>query len=228
MSKSLCIYGAGGLGREFLSIIEISKFPKWEEILFIDDTSEDSLVNGIKVVPFEVFINDIDEKSNYEFIIANGEPRNRRLLCQKVKENGFELANIIADSAIVARTAKYGDGAVVHWQSILSTEVNIGNNVMVGKNAMLGHDVQVGDNSVISACSYIGGFTTIGDNSFVGAGAVLRDHIHVGKNCVIGLGSVVTKNVEDNSVMVGNPAVKIRDNYDGTVFGVKKNGNKSK
>ncbi len=33
----------------------------------------------------------------------------------------------------------------------------------------------------------------------------------VGKNCRVGAGSVVTKNIEDNSVVYGAPARKIRE-----------------
>lgn len=50
----------------------------------------------------------------------------------------------------------------------------------------------------------------IGKNVWIGAGAIVLPGVTVGDNAVIGAGSVVTKDVEDNTVVVGNPARPIR------------------
>lgn len=54
----------------------------------------------------------------------------------------------------------------------------------------------------------------IGSNVFIGAGAIVLPGVTVGNNVVIGAGSVVTKDIPSNSVVVGNPAHKIRDYAD--------------
>lgn len=48
----------------------------------------------------------------------------------------------------------------------------------------------------------------IGEDSWIGNGSLVMANI--GKKCIIGAGSVVTKDVEDYSIMVGNPARKIK------------------
>ena len=48
----------------------------------------------------------------------------------------------------------------------------------------------------------------IGEDSWIGNGALVM--ASVGKKCVIGAGSVVTREVPDYSIMVGNPAKKIK------------------
>lgn len=48
--------------------------------------------------------------------------------------------------------------------------------------------------------------TTIGDNVFLGANAVIMPGITVGDGAIIGAGSVVTKDVDANCVVAGNPA----------------------
>lgn len=46
----------------------------------------------------------------------------------------------------------------------------------------------------------------IGNNVHIGAGAIILAGVTIGDNVVIGAGSIVTKDVESNSVVVGNPA----------------------
>lgn len=46
----------------------------------------------------------------------------------------------------------------------------------------------------------------VGENSFIGARVMLLPGTHIGKNCIIGAGSVVKGTIQDNSIVVGNPA----------------------
>ena len=48
----------------------------------------------------------------------------------------------------------------------------------------------------------------IGQDTWVGNGAIIM--ASVGRKCVVGAGSVVTHDVEDLSVVAGNPARLIR------------------
>jgi len=52
---------------------------------------------------------------------------------------------------------------------------------------------------------------TIGNNVWIGAGVIVLAGVIIGDNAVVGAGSVVTKSVAPNTVVVGNPAVKIKD-----------------
>ena len=46
----------------------------------------------------------------------------------------------------------------------------------------------------------------VGENTFIGARVLLLPDTFIGKNCIIGAGSVVKGKIEDNSIVVGNPA----------------------
>lgn len=214
----LCIYCAGGLGRDFLSLLKATNTGNWKKILFIDDICEEEIVNNTKIINFQDFINAKYEKKNCEFVILNGEPLYREYLFRKVLDYRFRIGKIVFNSSIVAQDTFIKSGSVIHCQSIISSGAIIEENVFIGKKAMVGHDVYVGEHSVISACSYIGGWVRIEKGCFVGAGAVIRDRVNIGKNCIVGIGSVVIKDIPDNTVVAGNPAKFLRVNEKHIVF----------
>ena len=51
---------------------------------------------------------------------------------------------------------------------------------------------------------------TIGDNVSIGANVSIIGNITIGNNVIIGAGSVVVKDVEDNTIVAGNPAHVIK------------------
>lgn len=61
---------------------------------------------------------------------------------------------------------------------------------------------------------YTLGKVVIGEFSWIGRNAIILAGVTIGKGCVVGGGSVVTKDVEDFSIVAGNPArlIRKRDN----------------
>lgn len=52
---------------------------------------------------------------------------------------------------------------------------------------------------------------SIDDYSFIGAGAIILPGSNIGKYCIVGAGAVVKGEIEDYSIVIGNPAKKIGD-----------------
>lgn len=79
--------------------------------------------------------------------------------------------------------------------------VTIGNNVLITGSRILTHDA--------STKKFLGytklGRVTIGDNVFIGFGCVILPGVTIGNNVIVGAGTIVSKNIPDNSVVVGNP-----------------------
>lgn len=81
--------------------------------------------------------------------------------------------------------------------------IHIGNyTIVTGNVVVLTHNFVQGDKTYVD--------TFIGDNVFIGMNSVILPGVKVGNNVIIGAGSVVTKDVEDFSIVAGNPARILR------------------
>lgn len=82
----------------------------------------------------------------------------------------------------------------------------IGDYVKIDSLVHIGHDVTIERNVEIPAGAIVGGFDVLKEGSYVGINATLRNRIVLGKNAFVGMGAVVTKSVDDDLTVVGNPA----------------------
>jgi len=89
-------------------------------------------------------------------------------------------------------------------------KVILGNNVCISQGAMLltgNHDYTVYN------MPYRNAPILIKDGAWIGAQAVVCPGVTVHKNAILTVGSVVTKDMEENGIYQGNPAVKIRERW---------------
>ena len=49
----------------------------------------------------------------------------------------------------------------------------------------------------------------IGKHAFIGSASIILPGVRIGKYAIVGAGSIVTRDVDDHSVVAGNPAKKI-------------------
>lgn len=87
----------------------------------------------------------------------------------------------------------------------------IGEGVRIDNLVHIAHNVEIGRNSIVIACSMIAGSVVIEDNCWIAPSSSVRNGITVYQGATVGLGSTVTKNVEKNQTVMGNPAMPIDD-----------------
>lgn len=102
-----------------------------------------------------------------------------------------------------------------------------GKNVHISKIAYIDHraPIKLGDNVTICDWTRIlthdyspvmhGGKEkvagiVIGNNVFIGIQVIILPGVTIGNNVTVGAGAIVSRNLEDNAIYAGNPAVKIK------------------
>ena len=136
--------------------------------------------------------------------------------------NFFSVAKFDLIARIISQLSRFLTGIEIH------PKAKIGKNLFIdhGMGVVIGETSEIGDNVTIYHMVTLGGISpsinsddqrdtkrhpTLMDNVVVGSGAQILGPVVVGKNAKIGANAVVTKDVQENSVMVGIPAKNVRE-----------------
>lgn len=194
MKKSIWIYGAGGMGKETLWLIEEMLANEINVLGFVDDFKLDTKFKNLPL------LNKIEPNSNV--IIAVADSRIRK----QIKEsNEFDFINIIDPNVHIHNSNSIGNGNIICKGVELTVDIKIGDHVIININTTIGHDAIIENFVSIMFGVHISGNVKIGEGTLVGSGAVILPNLTIGKWCKIGAGAVVTKNIPDNSTVIGVP-----------------------
>lgn len=171
-----------------------------EQDLSIDTVVDDTM--GIDVNSLLL------EKGNKVlFCVGYNNLKKRLERFKELKEWGIHFINFHAKNAIVSQYSKIGEGTIVNQGAIVDNYAEIGVACFINIGAMVSHDAIVGDGVFIAPGANILGFVTIGNQCFIGANSTIIDHIKIGNNVVVAAGAVVIRDVPENVMVAGNPAV---------------------
>ena len=132
----------------------------------------------------------------------------------------FLVAKFDLISRIISQFSRFLTGIEIH------PGAKIGKNLFIdhGMGVVIGETSEIGDNVTMYHMVTLGGISpsinsneqrnikrhpTLMDNVVVGSGAQILGPVVVGKNSKIGANAVITKNVEENAVMIGIPAKNV-------------------
>lgn len=208
-ATKILIYGAGGLGREILSMIR--NMPEWDPSGFIDDSVKaGTIISGLPVIGGIGIIETLRE--NMSLVLALGDPLSKKKVYGNIKNSNIKFPSIIHPSVIIQapHDVQIGEGSVVGAGCILTTDIRVGNHVLINLNSTVGHDVVIGNFSSVMPGVNIAGGVKIGSAVLIGSGANILNGVEIADSCVVGMGAVVIRNVEKGKKVAGVPAREIK------------------
>ena len=123
------------------------------------------------------------------------------------KNKNFKFPHI--GSVIIDDDVEIASGCTIDRGSLDDT--TIGKNTYLDNQVHVAHNVKIGSNCMIAGQVGFAGSTSIGNNVSIGGQAGVSGHLKIGNNVKIGGGSGIVKNIDDNQIVMGYPAVPLRD-----------------
>ena len=184
----------------------------------------EKMIRGEIYNPFDKYLSDSRAKAHklsriYNQIIED-DKKSHKILDELLPHKGKNLfmeAPIMFDYGF---NTYFGDNCYTNFNFLCLDvcEVKIGNNVLFGPNVTIVtplHPLLAEERNIREIdgelCDYeYAKPITIEDNCWIAANVVICGGVKIGHDSVIGAGSIVTRDIEPNSLAVGNPCKVIR------------------
>jgi len=124
-----------------------------------------------------------------------------------LKNNNLKIPHI--GRVLIHDKVEIASGCTIDRGSVDDTE--IGQNTYLDNQVHMAHNVKIGANCMIAGQVGFAGSSTIGDNVSIGGQAGISGHLKIGNNVKIGGGSGVIKDISDNQIVMGYPAIPFKD-----------------
>ena len=124
-----------------------------------------------------------------------------------IKDKNIKFPHI--GNVLIDDNVEIASGCTIDRGSINDTI--IGKNTYLDNQVHIAHNVKIGSNCMIAGQVGFAGSTTIGNNVSIGGQAGVSGHLKIGNNVKIGGGSGVVKNIDDNQIVMGYPAVPLKE-----------------
>jgi acetyltransferase-like isoleucine patch superfamily enzyme len=135
--------------------------------------------------------------------------------------NNFQTGNKanIRELNVIGDDVSIGTLSVLEHHVVIEDSVRIHSQAFIPEFSVLKKNCWIGPNVVITNAKYpkspdvkntLKG-AIIEESAKIGANSTILPGLVIGKNALVGAGSVVTRNVEENHIVAGNPAAFIRE-----------------
>lgn len=205
----MLIIGAKGFAKEVLEVLFQNNDTK--KIAFFDDINDDvygKLYNEYPILKTLTEVENYFNSVSKDFTIGIGNPVLRKILYDKFSNINGDFKSTISPKANIGNFGNIiGEGSNIMTGSVITNDISIGKGVIININCTIGHDSKIGLFVEISPGVNISGNCEIGDFTTIGTNATVLPKIKIGKNVIVAAGAVVTKDVPDNCMVAGIPAV---------------------
>lgn len=133
--------------------------------------------------------------------------------CSSIGSDGFGFERLNEDEilrfphlgrVVIGKNVEVGSCTTISRGTLSDTIIH--DNVKIDNLVHIAHNVEIQPGAFIIATSEISGSVEIGKNAWIAPNACVNQKVKIGDGAIVGLGSVVIRDVENDTVVAGNPA----------------------
>jgi sugar O-acyltransferase (sialic acid O-acetyltransferase NeuD family) len=205
----MLIIGAKGFAKEVVEVVH--QCNDSIDLAFYDDVNADIpllLFGKFPVLKTVKEAIDYFKNTDKRFTIGIGNPVLRKKLYDKFSAlGGIFTSTISKEASIGSFDVEIGVGCNILAGANFSNSTTVGKGSIIYYNSIITHDCKIGDFVEISPNVTVLGRVSINSYTQIGASATILPNLKIGMNVIVAAGSVVTKDVPDNCLVVGVPAL---------------------
>lgn len=208
--------GAGGNARSVLDALKVAG--KVDVIGLLDNDPCVGTLDGVPVLGDDRLLPELAAQGIRFFFLGlggGGMQAFSGVARQKVFDNavshGLAPLTVIHPSAVISPSAIIGPGACVLAAAVVNAGAEIGEGVLINTGAIVEHDCRIGAHAHVATGARLAGAVRVGTMAHIGAGAVIRQGLRIGDGALVGIGAAVIRDVDEGTVVAGNPARPLRE-----------------
>lgn len=198
MPHDISMLGYGPLSKQIRNLAGLTEIP----INIFDDQYHSEFDD---CHAFGAFLSDEFRNSTFYIGLGYKHLSKKREIIEKLKLLNRHIPAFVHDRSFVDKSACLGDGVIVYPMCNIDMDVEIGAGTIINNSVVISHNSSIGEACYLSPGVVVSGNVQVGHETFVGSGSLISNSVKIGNNVTIGIGTVVTKDVCDNSVVIGNP-----------------------
>jgi len=212
--KPIIIFGTGRIA-DVIQFYMREESNLHVEAFTIDEAYQEvDTFQGLPVVPFDRVVEQYPPEK-YDMFIALGYHDLNQVRAQKMQEardKGYHLVSYVHPDSSIPKDLVYGQNCFIMNNVCIHPRVVLGDDVFVWSGTMVGHHSKVGDHCWLTSSANISGNVKIGNNCFFAVNATVGHSVEIGREAFLGANVLVTKNLEDQKVVISESHKPIKLN----------------
>lgn len=207
---SLTLVGCGAYARELINwIADAHAAGRLPPLTAFLDATADSLDGYPYTLAYRGRVEDYVAQPGEALVMAIAAPEAKRRVASELKAKGASFATVIHPSAVIAGSARLGEGVTVCPFALVSADATVGEFAAINAMSSVGHDVRLGAYSTLSAHVDLTGRVVVGEEAFFGTGAKVLPGVKIGDRAKVGAGALIMRSVKTDAVMYAPPAKQL-------------------
>lgn len=196
------IIGYGSIGQQLYGMLVDNGFSEEDIFIFADDVKANN-----RRFAFRDYIKDDYKYLNFFPALGYLSTKLKKEIIVDLKSRSLKLFSFTHPAAFVSPSAKIGGGVLVYPMCNIDQNVEIQDGCIIHNSSIVSHDTIIRECVYVSPGVCLTGNILINSGCFIGAGSTIANGVKVGVNCIIGIGTCLTKSIEPESFVIGNPFV---------------------